>query len=126
MPPAPNIQYKPPFKGESGIAFEKGELVAVDQFKFPAEEAEKEMANSELEDIVRRAQHEAVVAVLQDLNFGNASPVEIGRRAIFQFHELRPEKTQDELAQQLGVTRQRVAQLLAAFKGKSPNVFNGN
>jgi len=70
-------------------------------------------------ETIRKAQLEAITRLLQDLCDGNPTDKEIGRRALFRLHELKPEKTQEQLARQIGVSRSRVTQLLTTFKSEN-------
>ena len=85
------------------------------------------ISRSEYEQALREAASNGAFKMLERLNLNGGdtlpSDKEIGRRAIFIYHRLCPGRTNGELAQQLGVSHQRVAQLLEAYDAKKSNVY---
>ena len=101
-------------------------VVPTTGFVYPNDEGGHGDGDSDADDTIRRAMLETTVRLLQGLCSGAATAQEVGRRAIFTLYDLRPEQTHDELARQIGVSRQRVEQLLASHRSKNANVFNRN
>jgi DNA-directed RNA polymerase specialized sigma subunit len=91
-----------------------GELEPTTDFDWDAVETKTGNTLEETE----KAQVEAMVNVLRYVNLGNPKPRELKAIVCVLLHALRPEKTQAELAAEIGISQGRVSQLLIKFRAE--------
>ena len=123
MNPDANSQYKPPFKGERGFAFEHGEEVGVAQFDFDG--VDRALAGERNEDDSRGERLETMSRLIRWLADGR-TVLQTGRFVHILEHLQNPTLTQGELARKMGMDEGQLSRQVKTAREILINGFKDN